>query len=448
MLKDSFFIVRLQENSERNALETTLIQASYRHRKKRHQIRKILLVLDYIVECIGCLFIFFVFFIGEKLFLQHVLLSVGTFIYGVPIPFAYLLNESRVRNTIIDEGWAEGFKSIFYSNEKIKQLKRKRIVSYLHPDGITGHCKLYTRKLSKKDDTYNKDISIDKKYDDCESFKHLSDDKDSKFLTEVQKCEINMTRIKHGEAQNVNDDSVVVVKSDKQDDVVVTVHRPTEPSNNDLNNSIQKFQNDHISSRSGIEIDKIEKSSKIKDIGSNLNHVPIESVVKRECLFGVDISLIKSTFPNSYESIFKTLADVKFKEFARTYILNHILHCLNETSNETDYLKHFQYLCCLDKPSESENNPEKNLNLLTSLINAWYLSKKIRKNDEYRNKTSNVIEMNGTRNCILSEKDSERKRIIDLLLFNVNLDNQYKELLEELNQIENTFGNDGTVNFW
>ena len=129
-----------------------MIQASYRHRKKRHRIRKILLVLDYIVECIGCLFIFFVFFIGEKRFLQHVLLSVGTFIYGVPIPFAYLLNESRVRNTIIDEGWVEGFKSIFYSNEKIKQLKRKRIVSYLHPDGITRHCKLYARKLSEKDD--------------------------------------------------------------------------------------------------------------------------------------------------------------------------------------------------------------------------------------------------------------------------------------------------------
>ena len=448
MLKDSFFIVRLQQNSERNALETTLIQASYRHRKKRHRIRKILLVLDYIVECIGCLFIFFVFFIGEKRFLQHVLLSVGTFIYGVPIPFAYLLNESRVRNTIIDEGWAEGFKSIFYSNEKIKQLKRKRIVSYLHPDGITKHCKLYNGKLCNTLETESSNDLIDKNDDGCQSLTRLIDDENSKFFTEAQQSEVSMIGIKQCEAQNVDDDSVVVVKSDIRKDVVVSVHSPIEPINYEINNSIQKSQKFHISSRDEIQIDKVKYSSEEENVESNLNQILTESVLKRKYLFGVDTSLIKSTFPNSCESIFNILADAKFKEFARTYILKHILHCLNETSNETDYLKHFQYLCCLDKQSESENNPEKNLNLLTSLINAWYLSKKIRENDGYRNKLSNVIEMNGTRNSILSEKDLERKRIIDLLLFNVNLDNQYKELLEELYKMENTFENDETVNFW
>ena len=98
-------------------------------------MRKVLLVLDYAIESLGGLFMFLVFFIGENkvyysLFYQRILFSVGTFVYGVPIPIAYLLNESRVREIIVNDGWLEGFKAIFYSADKIRNIEiRKRLNS-------------------------------------------------------------------------------------------------------------------------------------------------------------------------------------------------------------------------------------------------------------------------------------------------------------------------------
>ncbi len=97
-------------------------------------MRKVLLILDHAIESTGGLFMFLVFFIGENkvyysLFYQRILFSVGTFIYGVPIPLAYLLNESRVRDIIVNEGWVEGFKAIFYSADKIKNLERQSVMS-------------------------------------------------------------------------------------------------------------------------------------------------------------------------------------------------------------------------------------------------------------------------------------------------------------------------------
>jgi hypothetical protein len=125
---------RLHNNGERNILTARLESAKIK-RRRRHQLRKVLLILDYVVECTGCLFILFIYFVGEEFLLQHILLSLGMFIYGVPIPIAYLLNETRVRNVIISKGWVEGFKSIFNSDQKIKQMERERIVSFLHPEG-------------------------------------------------------------------------------------------------------------------------------------------------------------------------------------------------------------------------------------------------------------------------------------------------------------------------
>ena len=71
--------------------------------------------------------------------------------YGVPIPMAYLLNETRVRNVIIHSGWVEGFKALFHSDEKIKQMKRERILSFLHPSETNPFSGIFSMKrLSKK----------------------------------------------------------------------------------------------------------------------------------------------------------------------------------------------------------------------------------------------------------------------------------------------------------
>ena len=120
----------MHTNAEKNALKSRR-ESKVNTRKRRHNLRKVLLTLDYGVECIGCSLISLVFFVGDQYVLQRILLTLAAFIFGVPIPIAYLLNESRVRNVIISKGWIRAFISIFDSPEKIKRLERKRIVSYL-----------------------------------------------------------------------------------------------------------------------------------------------------------------------------------------------------------------------------------------------------------------------------------------------------------------------------
>jgi len=98
-------------------------------RQRRHKVRKTLLVLDYAIELGGGFFMFFAVFVGDSIFYQRVLFCAGTFLYGVPIPMAYLLNESRVRNIIVNDGWLRGIKSIFLSDQQIRDYDRLKTIN-------------------------------------------------------------------------------------------------------------------------------------------------------------------------------------------------------------------------------------------------------------------------------------------------------------------------------
>ena len=91
-------------------------------------MRKTLLVLDYAIELGGGVFMFSVIFVGDSIFYQRVLFCLGTFLYGIPIPVAYLLNESRVRNIIVNDGWPKGIKSIFLSDRQIRENDQLQLV--------------------------------------------------------------------------------------------------------------------------------------------------------------------------------------------------------------------------------------------------------------------------------------------------------------------------------
>jgi len=104
-------------------------------RKRRHHLRLFFLVLDYIVESVGSIVIFIIVFVANKSILQqHALTTLGSFVYGVPIPLSYLLSETRIRVIIIENGWFQGFKAIFQSSEGIKQSKIDKIVECSHND--------------------------------------------------------------------------------------------------------------------------------------------------------------------------------------------------------------------------------------------------------------------------------------------------------------------------
>ena len=119
---------RLHESSEK-ILNSSHDREAKARRKKRHQLRIFLLVLDYVAESIGSILIFILLFVAKKsLFQQHALTTACSFVFGIPIPLSYLLSEARVRTIIMENGWLQGVKSIFQSSEEIRQLKIDKIV--------------------------------------------------------------------------------------------------------------------------------------------------------------------------------------------------------------------------------------------------------------------------------------------------------------------------------
>ena len=86
--------------------------------------------MDYAVELLGSLFMMFIVFVGDSILYQRILFCIGTFLYGIPIPLAFLLNEARVRDIIVNEGWMEGFKAIFHSETKIRNQEREKVANF------------------------------------------------------------------------------------------------------------------------------------------------------------------------------------------------------------------------------------------------------------------------------------------------------------------------------
>ena len=122
-------------DSSEKILDNPKSQDAKLRRKRRHRLRLFLLILDYIVESLGSIVIFIVVFVANKSILQqHALTTMGSFVYGVPIPFSYLLSETRIRVIIIENGWLQGIKAIFQGSGGIKQSKIDKIVECSHND--------------------------------------------------------------------------------------------------------------------------------------------------------------------------------------------------------------------------------------------------------------------------------------------------------------------------
>ena len=108
---------------------------SKKKRLRRHGVRKILIVLNYIVDSAASIFILLLLFIGENkasysLLYQRFLFCFGNFTYGILTPIAHLLNESRVRNIIVKDGWLNGFISIFYSEKRMREYQTRHNNSF------------------------------------------------------------------------------------------------------------------------------------------------------------------------------------------------------------------------------------------------------------------------------------------------------------------------------
>ena len=157
-----FLFSRLHDSSEK-ILDNGSDKESKLRRKRRHQLRIFLLVVDYLIESLGSICIFVVVFVADKsLWQHHLLITAGSFLYGVPIALSYLLSETRVRIIIIENGWLQGITSIFQSSEKIKQLKSNKIVECWHDKGLLACPNKQNINISEtnKTDLQNKNSEV------------------------------------------------------------------------------------------------------------------------------------------------------------------------------------------------------------------------------------------------------------------------------------------------
>ena len=474
----SCYYFRLHSNAEKNALKSRR-ESKVNTRKRRHNLRKVLLTLDYGVECIGCSLISLVFFVGDRFVLQRILLTLAAFVFGVPIPIAYLLNESRVRNVIISKGWIRAFISIFDSPEKIKRLERKRIVSYLlmkiHPGvpKMPGSFipavkfpkfqskKYIIPKIKKKSKhTVSKSLGInDTKFISQSNSDNLSISMNHSSSHQHVAIEMKECVSKHDAAEkdvsDVSDDfknSNEVHRTPAPVDVhVAMVHQDVREPDSKVSKVSDIANNDstHDSNPNSPCLESLGSSPDRKNGEDNGDWMENDSeLIERDVL-----TLPKSTFSDDdHNLILEMLLKKDFKVFSRTYVLKHLLSSLNNNPSTLEFLKYFNYLCYLEKFPESYEDSEINLNLIISLINAWYLSKTDARCNSGHSDNNTRRENNkhdGTHNTNCSDKLTlERTRISELLLSNVSLDAQYAKYLKELCDVEGRQNDVNGVIFW
>ena len=396
--KQNIAFFRLHENSERKCLNPKSDSLTIKRRRGRHRLRKVLLALDYLVECLGGCIIFIAIFIGdESLLQQHILLTIGSFIYGVPIPLAYLLNETRVRNIIIKKGWLEGFISIFHSPEKIKALEQERIVNYLHPN-ISSNNDMY---ISQK---------IDKYHEVTHKIEH-----ENRLCHKTENCQSNWHVINRSFLQK------------DQDNERVSKSRGTKIMENCYDSS-----------------DEIRVDLSYRRDVSSLN------CKNNKLLMCSDTSFIQSFFEQS-DKVIDLLCDDNFKIFSRKYILNTILKLLKTNAKETDYKKYFGHLCCLESYPEEQKDSESKLNFIISLMNAWFLMKNKSYLLEIHEPLAKDCENQRIRKNAANyqhEKRNAREQIIKNLIKNVSCDTQYIQHLKLLYDLEDEEDEEESVYGW
>ena len=85
-------------------------------RRRRHNINKIMHIIDYVIESGGHIIIvvnFYAFAHYQNTLTFRIIGSLIWFIVSIPIPIAFLINERRVKDTIMKFGWMDGLKSVF-----------------------------------------------------------------------------------------------------------------------------------------------------------------------------------------------------------------------------------------------------------------------------------------------------------------------------------------------
>ena len=403
------------------------------------------------MECLGGCVIFIAIFVGhQSLLQQHILLTIGSFVYGVPIPLAHLLNETRVRNIIIHKGWLEGFKSIFYSPKKIKQLERERIVNYLHDKSddrvqcervrmnVNGYQVIYQK--GNVDNLQNR-IPVGTSHI-LESNQTRKNESPSKKIFQWGQS-VKFKQIPYFS----NGDGLVA--SEHSHAVIETNYSLEETTNGELHhkNVCSKELSERDQIKEDYETSITDTTSKDEFCEINLT----KSILPNKLLMCSDISFITS-FSEQSDKVINLLVDENFKLFSRRYILRNLVKLLKNHAKESDYKKCFGHLCCLESYPVEQKDTESKLNFIISLINAWYLNQK-RPNGLIPNDLSTFQAIRNEDKLVNIDQPQNqikiyREKYIHQMLESVLIDHQYYKYLEALYDLEDEQEEEELVYGW
>lgn len=454
--KDIFhYPFRLFNTSEQSATND-LNAASKTKRKRRHDIRKILLVLAYLIDCSAGFSVFFITTVGNKsMFQERMLVEIGFFTYSIPVPLAHLFSEVRVRDTIIEKGWYPGLKSIFQTPEAIRneniEFQQLR---------IRTSAKRSNRSKSALGAVHNKDVL------DAVSERNTCVDYDRDDLERQ-----NLNREKShtiSENHDILVESEELLKYNKDDSFAPIVHCHQD-SNEDINytDDVIQYMDESVSDFSEYEQLTFYNEEVITPLGefekqlqgSSSSIIPFKDNVSKpnaqskdtisnntetnNCKGMIlqspicnDIIKIQAAFPEHSAELLKLLKDENFATFSKNFILLRALKLLCDGATDTLYRKHFVFICVLGGYPMMKCDTISFHDFITPLINAWYHARKINISEGQDYATSFEEKTNDSTNMACNKIQNERKRIIKLMLIDKNNDQQFNKHLNELHDFE------------
>ena len=360
------------------------------------------------------------------------------------------MNETRVTNTIVDEGWIEGIKSIFYSQEKIRNLERKKIRNVTRDQKeAKGFHRNQAENIVEEAFADNRQSVVEASTDNIITkdnieltrlvANHIQTVEDNSFelhlpvLNKQQEIKVFDKQLEDGDILKV--DVYEIESAQKrmrtENDFLATVDHP--PANVDDGKSNKDLLGCKCEDRNNIDNILVEPEE---------NGCVIEnrnSVEKTKVNGQNGRTFIQSTFFEGSNSIQKMLINPNFKTFSRNLILQQLLKHLKNDHNDTDYQKYFEYLCYLEAHPRYRKESEIKSNLIMALTNAWFLSKNPTSSQCETKDTFGSVVFEQARNISSDHESAEtdkRLQIIDLLVNNVYDDLTYTKHLNDLYDFE------------
>ena len=481
---------RLFHTSESSSTNDSNTVASIK-RQRRHNVRKILLVLAYIIDSAAGLVFFCMTMIGNNsIFQEQIMVGFLIFTYSIPVPLAHLFSEVRVRNIIIEKGWYLGLKSIFQTTEEI----RKENVEFqqLRIDA-SGKKK---NGLKKKSENMNNRNNMDPNNECTDDLRSADNEKDLKRLKNIEPqfdssendellahiprrqdgvdVELNLDLYK----EKVEFDDIAgassclsMPRADYMEEAITPLYDLEQTINgtsslylinqsttNLLNNAqsyterdrshplvsidttkiVSEFPEDSLKVGASTSHDKSINRSTINLLSNAQNYTEKDGDMISHPLICNDTTKIESEFPEDSSKVMKILVDENFKMFSRSYILHKVLKLLNGDTKETLYQKHYEFICVLEGYPTKQGNGKSLPNFIIPLINAWYFTRKgnIEEAREHSILNPDGADNMGGHENKLDSTGKERIRMIQGMLLHKNNTSEYQKYLEELYKFE------------